>query len=616
MAHGMESHSTLLKERVKPIDIQFRDLSYNVHVQKTKKTILKGISGTFRAGQLTAIMGPSGAGKSSLMNILTGLTTSGVTGTVHFGDSPTKSRKVCCYIMQDDHFHSWFTVEETMLLAAQLKISNDSMNMKEKKMLIEHLLDTLKLSPAKFTRAGNLSGGQKKRLSIALELIDNPAVLFLDEPTTGLDSSASSDTIQLLQTLANEGRTIVCTIHQPSSHVYRLFNQIYVLSRGHCTYQGTPQNTIDFLKTVGLECPTYHNPADFLLECVNGEYGDHTDGLAVAALQPKWRHDYDADAQQHLDGLNGVQIVKMIESQQAAEKPHSPSITPPMSATKHVYPPPEWMRLWLLIGRCHVQFYRDWTVTYLKLAVHIICALLIGFIYGDSGSNATKQIANLGSFTIHNTYLWYTTMMPGLLRFPQEISIIKKETFNHWYKLRTYYMATLITSTPVHIIFSMTYITIAYLMTDQPFEIERYVKFMLTAVVVTICADGLGVLLGTILNPVNGTFIGAVLTCFMLIFSGFLILLTHMSSFMRVLSYLSPIRYALESMVLAIYSNNRGNMFCPMDVMYCHFKNASTVLRSFGMENGNFGMNIFIMILQLSAFKGLAYIMLKRKLRA
>lgn len=80
---------------------------------------------------------------------------------------------------------------------------------------------------------------------------------------SGLDSSASTDTIQLLQTLANEGRTIVCTIHQPSSHVYSLFNQIYVLSQGCCTYQGTPHNTIDFLRTVGLECPTYHNPADF-----------------------------------------------------------------------------------------------------------------------------------------------------------------------------------------------------------------------------------------------------------------------------------------------------------------------------------------------------------------
>ncbi|XP_004531236.1 ATP-binding cassette sub-family G member 1 [Ceratitis capitata] len=612
---SLASQDKLLKKRVKPVDIQFQDLSYQVQVQKEKKTILKRISGTFRAGQLTAIMGPSGAGKSSLLNILTGVTKKGVSGNINFGESPTKSRKNCSYIMQDDHFHSWFTVEETMLLAAQLKISNESMNMKEKKMLIEHLLDTLKLSQAKQTRAGNLSGGQKKRLSIALELIDNPAVLFLDEPTTGLDSSASSDTIQLLQTLANEGRTIVCTIHQPSTHVFNLFNHIYVLSQGCCTYQGTPHNTIDFLRAVGLECPTYHNPADFLLECVNGEYGDHTEVLATAARQPEWRHDHTQDPQ-HLEGLSGEEIAKMSELQRRAEgkKLLTPSVTPPSSVSKHIYPPPEWMRLWLLIGRCHVQFFRDWTVTHLKLGVHIACAILIGLLYGNSGSNATKQIANIGSFTVHNTYLWYTTMMPGLLRFPQEISIVKKETFNNWYKLRTYYMAGLITSTPVHIMFSMTYITIAYLMTDQPFEIDRFAQFLLAAIIVTISADAFGVLLGTVLSPLNGPFVGAILTSFMLIFSGFLILLTHMSTLMRFLSYLSPIRYAFECMILALYSNNRGNIPCPMDVLYCHFKKANTILRSFGVEDGNFGMNICIMILQLSAFRVLTYIMLKRKL--
>jgi len=369
---------------------------------------------------------------------------------------------------------------------------------------------------------------------------------------------------------------------------------------------------VEFLKSVDLQCPTYHNPADFLLECVNGEFGDYTDELAESAKNPQWRYDQ-VEEENVTNHLNEVQIIKMVEA--TTPKRISPSVTPPMSTTKHIYPPPEWVRLWLLIGRCHVQFFRDWTVTYLKLIVHIACALMIGLLYGDSGSNATKQVANLGSFIIHCVYLWYTTMMPGVLRFPQEVAIIKKETFNNWYKLKTYYLATIITSTPVHIIFSTVYITIAYLMTDQPFELERFVKFMLTAVTCTICADALGILLGTVLNPINGTFIGAVLTCFMLIYSGFLILLTHMSHFMKMVSYISPLRYALEGMILSIYSNNRENTVCPSDVMYCHFKNASTILRTFGMENGSFGFNILVMVLQLSVFKILAYFTLKRKIR-
>ncbi|KRG03429.1 ATP-binding cassette sub-family G member 1 isoform X2 [Drosophila mojavensis] len=595
--------------------IKFKNLSYCVETaqSKEKKSVLKGITGTFKSGEMTAIMGPSGAGKSSLMNILTGLTKNGVSGTIEIG----KARKLCAYIMQDDHFYPFFTVEETMLLAAALKISNKCVSLKEKRILIDHLLNTLKLTKAKQTRCSKLSGGQKKRLSIALELIDNPAVLFLDEPTTGLDSSSSFDTIQLLRTLANEGRTIVCTIHQPSTNIYNLFNLIYVLSSGQCTYQGTPQNTVLFLKTIGLECPAYHNPADFLLECVNGDFDDHTEALTEGARDARWRYDQQL-VQDEAEPPTDAQVAKFNESQTQGQAAQS-KIQKAESAKeliKHTYPPPEWVRLWLLIGRCHLQFFRDWTLTYLKLGMHILSAVMIGLFFGDSGINATKQISNVGMIMIHCVYLWYTTIMPGILRYPMEIEIIKKETFNNWYKLRTYYVATLITSTPVHIIFSTVYITIGYLMTDQPVELDRFVKYLLTAVVVTICADGLGVFLGTLLNPVNGTFVGAVSTCFMLMFSGFLILLNHIPAALRFIAALSPMRYALENMVVSLYGNQRDKLECPPNEFYCHFKNAITVLRQFGMEQGDFGYNIMMILGHITVFKILAYFTLKHKLKS
>ncbi|XP_016991260.1 ATP-binding cassette sub-family G member 1 [Drosophila rhopaloa] len=612
--------SSKLLKNVYGIDINFEDLVYQVNVPKMqeKKSVLKGITGTFKSGELTAIMGPSGAGKSSLMNILTGLTKTGVSGKIEIG----KARKLCGYIMQDDHFFPYFTVEETMLMAATLKISNKCVSLKEKRTLIDYLLNSLKLTKARQTKCSNLSGGQKKRLSIALELIDNPAVLFLDEPTTGLDSSSSFDTIQLLRGLANEGRTIVCTIHQPSTNIYNLCNLIYVLSAGRCTYQGTPQNTVMFLSNVGLECPPYHNPADFLLECANGDYGDQTESLAEAAKDTRWRYD-----QQLMQGEAAVlpsetQVAKFNESQSPGQvqvqvqKIEIQNMESSKDLTKHTYPPTEYMRLWLLIGRCHLQFFRDWTVTYLKLAIHVICSVLIGLFFGDSGSNATKQISNVGMIMIHCVYLWYTTIMPAILRYPSEIEIIRKETFNNWYKLRTYYLATIITSTPVHIIFSTVYITIGYLMTDQPIEMERFVKYLLSAVVVTICADGLGVFLGTVLNPVNGTFVGAISTSCMLMFSGFLILLNHIPAAMRFMAYISPLRYALENMVISLYGNQRGQLVCPPTEFYCHFKNAVTVLRQFGMEGGDFGHNIMMILTQIAIFKVLAYFTLKHKMKS
>lgn len=128
---------------------------------------------------------------------------------------------------------------------------------------IDIVLDTLHLQRTKRTTCSALSGGQRKRLSVALELLDNRPILLLDEPTSGLDSTAAAHCIRLLRNLALEGRTIVCTIHQPAATVYELFDQVFVLASGTCLYQGSALNTVAYLAANGLRCPQYHNAADF-----------------------------------------------------------------------------------------------------------------------------------------------------------------------------------------------------------------------------------------------------------------------------------------------------------------------------------------------------------------
>ncbi|KAI9586388.1 hypothetical protein GQX74_002235 [Glossina fuscipes] len=566
MGLELQENSKMLKSNVgQNFDIEFQDLFYRVKVQRQKDCT------------------------SSV---------EGVEGSIKFGSNNSKMRKKSCYITQSDHFYNFFTVEESMMLAASLKISSKSMNIRDRKLLIESILASLKLRTVKSTRCGRLSGGQKKRLSIALELIHNPAVLFLDEPTTGLDSSTTMDTMQLLQNLANEGRSIICTIHQPSTHVYEMINQVYVLSQGYCIYQGSPHKTVNFLAAVGLHCPPYHNPADFLLECVNGDYGDYNDILREESTKPEWHYNNNNKAN------NEVQVIKMSENSDA-------SLT--FTASKHIYPPPEWMRLWMLVGRCHVQILRDWTVTHLKLLLHIACALLVGSSYGDSGSNGSKQLSNYSLLMVVCLYVWFTTAMPAIVRIPAEIMIVKRETFNNWYKLRTFYLAHFITSAPVHIIFSAIYSIIIYLLTDQYMEIDRIVKFILTTMVISLCAEGMGVLVATILNPVNGVFSMSIITCFALIYSGFIIYFNHMTAPMRIISYLSPLRYGMENLTSTIF-HNRPDVQCPSNVLYCHFKSAKTLVKFVNMERVNYGLNLLILLLNLVVYKSIAYIALKRKI--
>ncbi|XP_060531306.1 ATP-binding cassette subfamily G member 4-like [Cylas formicarius] len=602
----MEKNAKSIYEKSNAIDIEFEDLSFTVKRKKDAKKIIKGVSGKFKSGELTAIMGPSGAGKTSLLNILTGYQVSGVEGTigcVSGGKRKTgcaQYKKHSCYILQDDHLPDYLTVAESMRLATRLKISRVSKQVEE--FLINDILTTIGLYTSKNTPCGNLSGGQKKRLSIALELVDDPLIMFLDEPTTGLDSSSANQCVSMLNDLAKKGRTIVCTIHQPSTPLYVTFSHVYVMADGRCAFQGSPTNTVPYLASVGFVCPQYHNPADFLLEVTSGEHGDSIELLSKAASDPKWRSNI------------------LSEEIQLTEKEMEVIATP----TGVVYyeddvsyqSPSELTRFFILLRKQMVYLNRDWTVSKLKILLHFLVGIFLGLNFQKCGYDASKVITNVSFFMCSVVYVSYTALMPSVLRYPSELSLIKKEHFNRWYKLKTYYIAHMVTDIPMQILFALIYQSMSYVISSQPLEISRFLMVFVMLSMVGVISSAMGLMFGTLVNPINGTFFAAVTTALMFSFAGFLCLIPHMSKAMYFLTNFSYMSYCMDGLMQAAYGHNRSALICPEEEEICLYTVPSDILNEIGMDKLPFWANVGYMVLNAALFRFLAYCSLRRKIKS
>lgn len=586
------------------MDINFTNVTFRVEDKKLGyKKIIKGVTGQFKSGELTAIMGPSGAGKTSLLNILTGYQKTGVEGVIRCTNGlKTKEgarqyKKESCYILQDDHLMAFFTVEEIMYSTTKLKI--DGLSHSEATYLIDNILNTLGLNKQKKTPCGNLSGGQRKRLSVALELIDDPPIMFLDEPTTGLDISSSNQCVAMLKYLASKGRTIICTIHQPSAPLYISFNQVYVMAQGKCVYQGPPLNTLPFLASLGFICPQYHNPADFLLEVTNCEYGDCIDKLAIAAKEPHWR-----------DSIMSEET----KTKKGAILTHKESTYCFPSVLCSRKTPPEWKIFWILLQKQIIFLYRDWTVSRLKLLLHLLVGIFLGVTFQNSGYDGSKTITNISFFLVSVVYLSYTSLMPAVLRFPSEMSIIRKEHFNRWYKLRTYYIAFLTADIPMQMLFTLAYTIGSYIISSQPLEFSRFFMVLLIQSMVAMTAAGLGLVYGTLCNPINGTFMAAITTALLFSVAGFLCLFPHMNRVMYFIANFSFMSFSMEGLLQAVYGNNRGPLICPEEKDYCMYTQPRELLQDVGMDKLPFWVDFGWLMFNLIIFRVVAFCTLKRKL--
>ena len=223
-------------------------------------------------------MGPSGAGKTSLLNVLAGRTRSGgklqVEASVRLDNyevnpNNIEVRQMIAFVAQHDSLASTETPREAIRFSAKLRLGR-SISDEQLDNLTETMLEELGLVPCADTIIGGqlikgISGGERKRTSVGVELVMKPAMVFLDEPTSGLDAFSAVQVCQLLQKVARAGASVLFTIHQPSSRVFREFDNLILLNKGRVMYQGSVDHVSNYFETRGHPCPEKYNPSDWIM---------------------------------------------------------------------------------------------------------------------------------------------------------------------------------------------------------------------------------------------------------------------------------------------------------------------------------------------------------------
>ncbi|XP_058109090.1 ABC transporter G family member 31-like [Magnolia sinica] len=273
-----------------PLSMTFHNLNYFVDMPKAMKQqgvpekklqLLSNVSGVFRPGILTALVGSSGAGKTTLMDVLAGRKTGGyIEGDIRISGYPKEQNtfaRISGYVEQNDIHSPQVTVEESLWFSASLRLPKE-VNKEKRLEFVEEVmalveLDTLRHALVGLPGSSGLSTEQRKRLTIAVELVTNPSIIFMDEPTSGLDARAASIVMRTVRNTVDTGRTVVCTIHQPSIDIFEAFDELLLMKRGGRVIYGgklglNSQIMIDYFQGIDgvAPIPEGYNPATWMLE--------------------------------------------------------------------------------------------------------------------------------------------------------------------------------------------------------------------------------------------------------------------------------------------------------------------------------------------------------------
>ncbi|XP_078438613.1 ABC transporter G family member 10-like [Wolffia australiana] len=483
----------------------------------TSKPILRDVTITCKPGEITAIVGPSGAGKSSLLSVLSGAAPpSSLTGDLLLNGLPMDSsffRQVSGYVPQEDALFPLLTVRETILFSARLRLSATLASARTEQLLRQLALE----HAANAAVGGALSGGERRRVSIAVALVHRPPAVLLDEPTSGLDSASAAKILSLLKAMATaEGKTVVLTLHQPGFRALELIDKVVLLAGGEIRHRGTVALLERRLLNAGHPIPPRVNALEYAME----------DPLRALPNEE--------DDDKHLPFRASHAITASpLKTNIAAE-------------------------VMVLHARTLLGVKRSNQGFPTKMAQSLVAGLVLGSVF----INADNLQARVGFFAFSLTFLLSSTAatMAGLLK-EREAAI--RETSRGAYRLSSYVLAGAAVSLPLLMPAALLYAAPAYWLAGLRREMEGFVFFWAVAWAAMAAADSLVFCVAAAAPSaaVGCSAAAALLGCFFL-FSGYFISKRSMPRQWVFMHYLSLFKYPFEAFLVNEYGGERGGVRC------------------------------------------------------
>ena len=474
-----------IREEIPKIELLWSDLYFSVQNKVQTLPILKGVSGEAKPGEFLAIMGSSGAGKTTLLNLLSNrvqktkyLQYSGEIFANNQNITEIAYTNYIGYVTQEDIILESLTVKESLMFSGRLRVKASYESISQK---VDKLIKELKLENCANTLIGDhmmkgISGGERKRTSIGIELITDPSIIFLDEPTSGLDSFTASIVINLLLLQAKKGRTVISTIHQPSSDIFHMFDKLLLMSDGYILFHGKATDCISFFSRLGFSCPPLSNPSDYFIEIL------HINKPHNLSEEEKRR------VQIFTEAYKISSLVKRSNSFEM-QKLETSKI---MRKTNFLF------QVYMNLYRFNLRLLRNPMLTFVKLFIMTFIAIMINIFYFQLGTNADSIRNRNGVLFFITINFVMANLQTSILSFPIMRSLLIKEYNSNMYGVTAFFIARNLNDFLLDLIVTVYFGNIVYWAVGLNPGFSNYVNFLLIGLLVHMAGGSLGFFCGSL----------------------------------------------------------------------------------------------------------------------